>query len=71
MNNRKAKLLRRLTRAASPMTATPVEIRRVYRGIKNIYNAAPGPSRLALLHRLTFEARELQVVNAVKEAESS
>lgn len=71
MRNTKAKLLRSLTRAASPMTAKPHEIRAVYRGIKAIYSATPRPKRAALTLKLAGDAREIAAFNVAKSLENA
>jgi hypothetical protein len=62
MNQRKAALIRRLTRMASPLSATPKEIRQVYRGIKAQYLSKPRPARAAYIAKLHHDAVEAAAV---------
>lgn len=68
MNNRKAKLLRSLTRAAAPLEQSPADIRRVYRGMKGLYLSKPRSSRAAFTVKLRADARELAIAVAAAHA---
>ena len=65
MRNTKAKLLRRLTRAAAPLEQTPADIRRVYRGVKAVYRSKPGPARATFTAKLAADSRELALASAL------
>lgn len=62
MNATKSKLIRRLTKAAAPLTATPAETRKVYQGMKAMYLAQPTPARRAFAARMARDAREMQAI---------
>jgi hypothetical protein len=68
MRNTQAKLLRRLTRRASPLSSTPKEIRIVYRGVKELYLSKPGPRREAFMRKLVTDAYEQAVKMAAQDS---
>ena len=67
MNNKKAKLLRKLTRAAAPAGIKESVIKGAYRSIKKKYNAVPSDKRNAYAKSLASDSKVSAAMNKIHE----